>query len=175
MRRSELEHIIRASGDIAQDDEIVIIGSQSILGQFPDAPMRLLASMEADVYPKHNPSLADKVDGAIGEGSSFHELHGYYAQGVGPETAVLPSGWKDRVVVVKNENTNGIAGLCLEVHDLAISKFVAGRTKDLEFIQGLIRHTMIRKNILLTRLAGTDLQETERSIIGSKIVAMFST
>ena len=48
------EKIIRASGVIAQDDEIVIIGSQSILGQFPDAPMRLLASMEADVYPKHN-------------------------------------------------------------------------------------------------------------------------
>ncbi len=174
MQRSELEHIIRASGEVAQDDEIVIIGSQSILGQFPDAPIRLLASMEADVYPKHNPDLADKVDGAIGEGSSFHELHGYYAQGVGPETAVLPNGWKDRVVVIKNENTNGIAGLCLEVHDLAISKFVAGRTKDFEFIQELIRHEMIRKNILLTRLAEAALQETERKIIRSKIEAMFS-
>ena len=175
MQRSELEHIIRASGDVAQDDEIVIIGSQSILGQFPDAPMRLLASMEADVYPNHNPELADKVDGAIGEGSSFHELHGYYAQSVGPETAILPSGWKDRVVVVKNENTNGIAGLCLEVHDLAISKFVAGRTKDLEFIQELIRYEMIRKDTLLTRLAGTDLQEIELNTTRSKIEAMFSS
>jgi hypothetical protein len=64
MQRSELEHIIRVSGDVAQDDEIVIIGSQSILGQFPDAPIRLLASMEADVYPKHHPERADKVDGA---------------------------------------------------------------------------------------------------------------
>jgi hypothetical protein len=60
MQRSELEHIIRASGDVAQDDEIVIIGSQSILGQFPDAPIRLLASMEADVYPKHNPGFVLK-------------------------------------------------------------------------------------------------------------------
>lgn len=90
MQRSELEHIIRACGDVAQDDEIVNIGSRSILGQFPDAPIRLLASMEADVYPNHNPSLADEIDGAIGEGSSFHEMHGYYAQGVGSETAVLP-------------------------------------------------------------------------------------
>ena len=65
MQRSELEHIIRASGDIARDDEIVIIGSQSILGQFPDAPMRLLVSMEADVYPNHRPELANEVDGAI--------------------------------------------------------------------------------------------------------------
>ena len=174
MQRSELEHIIRASGDVANDDEIVIIGSQSILGQFPNAPMRLLVSMEADVYPNHKPELADRVDGAIGEGSSFHELHGYYAQGVGPETAVLPSGWSDRLIVVKNENTNGIAGLCLEVHDLAISKFVAGRSKDLEFIQELIRHEMVRKRIMLTRLAEAELQDAERSRINSKIEAMFS-
>ncbi len=174
MQRSELEHIIRASGDVAQDDEIVIIGSQSILGQFPNAPMRLLVSMEADVYPNHNPDLADRIDGAIGEGSSFHELHGYYAQGLGPETAELPSGWKDRLVVVKNENTNGIAGLCLEVHDLAASKFVAGRHKDLEFIQELIRHKMIRKKTMLVRIAEAELLDAERSRISSKIEAMFS-
>jgi len=175
MQRSELEHIIRASGEVANDDEIIIIGSQSILGQFPDAPMRLLASMEADVYPKHNPELADKVDGAIGEGSSFHELHGYYAQGVGPETAVLPSAWKARLVVVRTENTNGIAGLCLEVHDLAISKIIAGRHKDLEFIQELIRHEMIREKIMFTRLVETDLQDAERKIIKSRISALFSS
>jgi len=174
MQRLELEHIIRASGDIAKDDEIVIIGSQSILGQFPDAPMRLLVSMEADVYPNHNPELADEVDGAIGEGSSFHELHGYYAQGVGPETALLPSGWKDRLVVIKNENTNDIAGLCIEVHDLAISKFVAGRSKDLDFIQELIRHEMILKKIMLTRLVEAELQDAECSRINLKIEAMFS-
>jgi hypothetical protein len=174
MQRSDLEHIIRASGDVAQDDEIVIIGSQSILGQFPNAPMRLLVSMEADVYPKHSPELADRVDGAIGEGSAFHELHGYYAQGVGPETAILPSGWQDRLVVLKNENTNGIAGLCLEVHDLAVSKFVAGRSKDIEFIQELIRHEMIRKKTMFTRLAEADLRDAEHSRISSKIEAMFS-
>jgi hypothetical protein len=174
MQRSELEHIIRASGEVAQDDEIVVIGSQSILGQFPNAPMQLLASMEADVYPNHNPDLADKVDGAIGEGSSFHALNGYYAQGVGPETAELPRGWKDRLIVVKNENTNGVAGLCLEAHDLAISKSVAGRPKDIEFIQELIRHEMIRKKTMLARLTETELQDAERSRISSKIEAMFS-
>lgn len=174
MRRSELEHIIRASGQVAQDDEIVIIGSQSILGQFPNAPTRLLASMEADIYPNHNPERADRVDSAIGEGSSFHELHGYYAQGVGPETAVLPTGWKDRLVVIKNENTNGITGLCLEVHDLAISKIVACRYKDLEFIQVLKRQDMIQKNIMLARLAETELQDAERSRISSQIDAIFA-
>lgn len=59
MKRSELEHVIRAAGSIAEDDSIVVIGSQSILGQFPDAPASLLVSAEADVFPLHRPELAN--------------------------------------------------------------------------------------------------------------------
>ena len=173
MQRSELEHVIRASGEIANDDEIIIIGSQAILGQFPDAPARLLMSMETDLFPKNKPGASDKIDGAIGEGSSFHELHGYYAQGVGPETAVLPEGWQDRLVSIDNENTNGVTGLCLEVHDLAISKLVASRPKDLEFIHELIRCEMIEHKTLLKRLVNTDLSDAERSQIKSRIDANF--
>ena len=173
MQRSELEHIIRASGKIAEDNEIVIIGNQAILGQFPSAPARLLMSMEADVFPKNKPERADKIDGAIGEGSSFHELHGYYAQGVGEKTAVLPGGWRSRLVGVKNENTNGVTGLCLEVHDLAISKIVAQRPKDIEFVQGLVRYDLIQKETMLGRLEETDLQESIRSKIYSRIESLF--
>jgi len=173
MQRSELEHVIRASGEIANDDEIIIIGSQAILGQFPDAPIRLLMSMETDLYPKNKPDASDKVDGAIGEGSSFHELNGYYAQGVGPGTAVLPEGWQDRLISIDNENTNGVTGLCLEVHDLTISKLVASRPKDLAYIQELIRCDMIEHQTLLARLAKTDLSNAERSLIKSRIDAIF--
>jgi hypothetical protein len=173
MRRSELEHVIRACGEIAQDDEIIIIGSQAILGQFPDAPVRLLTSMETDVYPRNKPAMADDVDGAIGEGSPFHEEFGYYAQGVGPETAVLPSGWQDRLVSIRNENTNGVTGLCLEVHDLAISKLVAGRPKDLEYAQELVRNKMIQQQIMRKRLAATALSEDERNRIRIRTDAMF--
>lgn len=173
MQRSELEHIIRASGEISGDDEIIIIGSQAILGQFPDAPIRLLSSMEADVYPKNKPEKADKVDGAIGEGSSFHELHGYYAQGVGERTAVLPEDWESRLVVLTNENTNGVTGYCLEVHDLAISKLIAMRSKDLEFVQELVRHHMIEKKTMLHRLGQTELQKFVQSDIRTRINSLF--
>ena len=148
MLRSELEHVIRASGAIASDNEIVVVGTQAILGQFPDAPVKLIVSMEADIYPKNKPELADKIDGAIGEGSSFHAEFGYYAQGVGPETSVLPREWDRRLVSVSPENTDGTTGLCLEVHDLAISKYVAGRRKDLAFNRELARHEMIDRNTL---------------------------
>lgn len=96
MKRSELEHIIRAAGSIANDSEIVVIGSQSILGQFPKAPASLLVSPEAGVFPMHNPQLSDLIDSSIGEGSPFHQMYGYYAQSVDHRTATLPSGWRDR-------------------------------------------------------------------------------
>jgi hypothetical protein len=169
MRRSDLEHLIRAAGRIAGERELVIIGSQSVLGQFPDAPVALLMSMDVDLYPRAHPELADKVDGAIGEGSTFHQTHGYYAQGVGPETATLPRGWQRRLVRVDNSNTDGYAGLCLEVHDLAISKYVAGREKDREFTRELARHKLIDRALLEKRLAATRLDPAVAKLVKARI------
>lgn len=55
MRRVELEHVIRAAAAVAEDEEIVVVGSQAILGQFPDAPASMCVSREADVYPRNHP------------------------------------------------------------------------------------------------------------------------
>src|SRR5258706_150659 len=105
MQRPQLEHIIRAAAGITGATEIVVIGSQAVLGQFPDAPAALLVSIEADVFTFRNPDDADLIDGSIGEGSPFHQTFGYYAHGVAEATAVLPAGWKDRLVAVRNANT----------------------------------------------------------------------
>jgi hypothetical protein len=140
-----------------------------VLGQFPAAPAALLTSMEADVYPKNKPELSDLVDGSIGEGSFFHERFGYYAQGVGPDTATLPDGWEGRLVSVSNANTGGVEGLCLEVHDLAIAKYVAGREKDLEFTKELARHAMTQRDVLIDRLTRTPLSAAQRKLISGRI------
>jgi hypothetical protein len=169
MKRSELEHLIRAAGSIADDAEIVVIGSQSILGQFPNAPLPLLVSAAADLFPLHRPELADLIDGSIGEGSPFHELYGFYAQGAGERTAVLPKGWRDRLVRIENPNTRGVAGLCLEVHDLAISKHVAGRDKDLAFTRELALHGMTDSKILVQRLKQTEVVAEVRKLIEARI------
>ena len=123
-----------------------------MLGQFPQAPNELLVSIEADVFSLRDPADSDLIDGSIGEGSAFHQTFGYYAHGVSVETAVLPSGWQDRLVPVRNENTGGGTGLCLEIHDLAISKLVAGREKDVDFIGGLLRHRLVKVPVIRDRL-----------------------
>jgi len=173
MKRSELEHLIRAAGAIANDTDIVVIGSQSILGQFPNAPNPLLVSAEADLYPLHHPELSDLIDGSIGEGSAFHESFGYYAQGVSEETAIVPRGWRERLVRISNPNTRGVAGLCLEVHDLAISKYVAGREKDLAFTRALAKHRMTQMDTLLTRLSQTTLGPEIRELAKARITKDF--
>lgn len=175
MKRSELEHILRAAGAIAQDREVIVIGSQSVLGQFPQAPVALLASMEADVFPRNVPERAELIDGAIGEGSLFHEQFGYYAQGVDERTATLPRGWQSRLVPVTNENTGGITGLCLEVHDLAISKYVAGRPKDLAFTRELARHHMTSLETLRSRLRATTVPVALRRIVAARLARDFVT
>ena len=123
-----------------------------MLGQFPQAPNELLVSIEADVFSLRDPADSDLIDGSIGEGSPFHQTFGYYAHGVSVETAVLPSGWQDRLLPVRNENTGGGTGLCLEIHDLAISKLVAGREKDVDFIGGLLRHRLVKVPVIRDRL-----------------------
>lgn len=143
MRRLDLEHIIRAAGSIAGADRLVVIGSQAILGSFPDPPAELAVSAEADVYPLDAPEKADLIDGSIGEKSPFHETFGYYAHGVNPEAAVLPVNWQSRWVPLQNENTRGVIGLCLSPVDLAVSKLAAGREKDLSFVTAMLHHGWI--------------------------------
>jgi hypothetical protein len=140
MKREQLEHIIRASGDITDQYEFVIVGSQSMLGPVPNPEKVFTVSMEADIYPLQAPELATQIDGGIGEGSQFHQTYGYYAQGVGPETATLPKDWMQRVHRVQNGNTKDRVGYCLDLVDLFLAKATAGREKDREFCKSLFEY-----------------------------------
>ena len=161
MNIKQLEHILRASGSITGCREIVVIGSQSLLASFPDAPDDLLGSMEVDCYPVDIPSRADLIDGSIGELSPFHETFGYYAHGIGPETASLPAGWRRRVVRLESENTGGTVGLCLSAADLAVSKLLAGREKDIEFVRSMLGAGIV--DAATIRSLTTELQPEQAS------------
>ncbi len=171
MRREQLEHIIRASAELTRVRDIVVIGSQAILAVHPDAPMGMLVSIEADVFPRSHPERAGVIDGAIGEGSQFHETFGYYAHGVGPESAVAPAGWQERLVAVSGPGTAGATGWCLETHDLVLSKCVAGRTKDWEFAREALRHGLVDLSELRGRIGRLPVDEHRRAALDRGLVA----
>jgi len=171
VRRAELEHVIRAAAEVSKDHELVIVGSQAILGQFPDAPETMLMSREADIYPKNHPERSDEIDGSLGDGSYFDSSFGYYAHAVGPETAKAPAGWEDRLIPVQSENTGNAIGWCLEVHDLVLSKCAAGRQRDWDFAREALRHGLVEPAELQRRAADLplppeDVERIQRMLVG---------
>lgn len=165
MTRAELEHVIRAAADALGEEEFVIVGSQAVLGQFPAAPERMLRSMEADIYPVAEPARAEEIDGAIGEGSPFQETFGYYAHGVGPETAKAPAGWESRLVavVVDHPTTHRQAtARCLEIHDLVLAKCVRGDRRDVEFAEVAVSEGLADPEMLLARIPDLPVSARER-------------
>jgi hypothetical protein len=113
---------------VAEDPDVLVIGSQSILGSYPEdrLPPEATGSMEVDTAFLTDPgnTKSDRVDGTIGELSNFHDTHGYYPQGVSINTGVFPAGWKNRLVIYETPATEPGRGLCLEPHDCVLAKLV---------------------------------------------------
>ncbi|MDQ6726812.1 MAG: hypothetical protein M3066_11695 [Actinomycetota bacterium] len=149
-------------------DRILVIGSQSILGSYNenDLPPEATASNEADIAFFDDPDgdLASLLDGSIGEASPFEQTFGYYAQGVSMTTAVLPVGWRDRLVPLQNANTGGVTAWCLDVHDLCVAKLAAGRSNDVAFCEALLRDGLVDVATLRERLVSTDLLPGRREL-----------
>lgn len=158
MKRQELAHILRAACAITGDHDVLVIGSQPILGTFDedDLTASATASMEADIAFLSDPERikADEVEGAIGEMSSFHLTNGVYAEGVHIETATyLPPGWRDRLISWPLRSSEPANPRFLEPHDLAIAKLGASREKDRVFVGALIRARLVDVTVLQQRCA----------------------
>ena len=143
MRRDQLEHAIRTACQIIERPEVIVVGSQAILGSFreDELPADATMSVEVDILPIANSNdetahLADLIEGVAGEFSTFEQLHGFSIDGVDLETSTLPDGWRDRLVKVQNVNTAAPAGQpqftgwCLDKEDLCVAKLCAFREKD---------------------------------------------
>lgn len=157
MRRQELAHLLRAAGAVARDKEVLVLGSQAILGTYDDdeLPEMVTLSREADIAFLDDPDRrkADDVEGAIGEMSPFHETHQVYAEGVHVDTAELPDGWRDRLVSWTLRSSDPATPRFIEAHDLVVSKLAAGREKDIAFAATLLNARLVHIDVLLTRAA----------------------
>jgi hypothetical protein len=156
MRPQDFEHVVAAAAAVTGQDELVVIGSQAIFGSCAQPPIAMLRSLEVDIYPLREPDRADFIDGSLGDGSQFHLTFGYYAHGVGPETAKAPRGWEERLILRKipqrvASKRTAIAW-CLEAHDLVLSKCVAGRDRDWEYASEALRAGLVQAEVLLSRI-----------------------
>lgn len=175
MNRFQLEHLLRACGDIAGDVEIVVIGSQSVLASIDSPPAVLAMSMEADLYVVGQPQLTQDIEGSLGEFSLFHDTHGFYAQAVSEKTAFLPSSWRLRAHEILVPLKSGrVTARCLDPHDLALSKFAAGREKDLDFNRALIAHGAVDRALLEELANQMPVPDEVRELIRARIIRCYS-
>jgi hypothetical protein len=172
MKKQELDHVLRAAGRITGEKQFIIIGSQSLHGKYPDLADDIVESAEVDLLAANRPGRTEWLN-AIGVYSRFHETFGYYADPVDEKTATLPKGWKGRLVNLPPGDTEGVKGLCLEPHDLAIAKYVASREKDRVFTSELVGRGILSEERLLSLLEQTPVDEHVRDRIRGQITADF--
>jgi len=154
------------SGDVIENDR----DRFEAYGHLKWGVEELLASREVDLYPAAEPDKAILIDGSIGEGSLFDEEFKYYAHGVGPDTATLPEGWRDRLVPMKNEFTRNVKALCLHPVDIAASKLVAGRDKDLAYVRTMLKCGIVSRCDVETAVAG--LPQAKRPLAQARMAGL---
>ena len=172
MRKRQLDHLLRAAGRITGEKRFLIIGSQALHGKYPDLPDDIALSAEADLVARGNVDRTEWLN-VIGQDSPFHETFGYYADPVDEKTAVLPKGWKGRLVNLPPGDTEGAQGLCLDPHDLAIAKYVANREKDNVFTRELARRRIVNRKRLLALVDETPVGQEVRNHLRARIRSDF--
>jgi hypothetical protein len=150
MNRAQFDRIIRSAAAISGTQDIIVIGSQSILGWHPelDQPDEIVGSADLDIEPLGtDESVRNEIRGVLGELSDFQRSNdGAYADAVAvEELAVFPTGWRDRLLPIETPNLMTVGrnpfqsrALCLHPNDLVVSKMLAQREKDLAFCSTLV-------------------------------------
>lgn len=173
---NDLERAVRAIATHFHTDTVVIIGSQSVLLEWPDAPILMRTSGEIDAYPMNwldweaahpGEEASEEIHALFGWGSMFHAAHGFYIDGVDANTATLPPGWQDRVIrrTVQVEDAT-VTAIAPSPEDLVVSKLARLDEKDAAYIEERHRFRPLDINTIRERLAGTDVDDlTRRSAV----------
>ncbi|MDI3330252.1 MAG: hypothetical protein QJR09_05870 [Micrococcus sp.] len=165
MRRDQLEHAIRTACRVIDRQDVIVVGSQSILATYreEDLPAAATRSLGVDILPMAADGvqasvLVERLEGAAGEFSPFEQLHGIRIEGADARTSILPRGWRDRLVrfpdgsPAARTGEGGGAGWCLDSVDLCVARLCAFREKDRNFVTALVDHGLVTAAAVSARL-----------------------
>ena len=167
MTLDSLQHLVRAVRALADDCEVIVLGSASLLATWPDlgipgAP--LASTFDADLCPQpFDETTARMLEEAMGEERAFHSRHGYHADILRDKIfETFPLGWQSRLVPVPDcTGANAI-----DPHDIAAIKLLIGRDKDIELVRYLGSKNLLSKDVVRQRL--DSIQKPDRALITSQ-------
>ena len=160
MNRNDINLLLTEAKRITNHHDYVIIGSISILGAVAYPPASMTGSIDVDLYPKNDPGRASEIAKALGLGSEFERIYGYYADAVSPMLPTLPEGWELRLIKV--EFDTGVAAWFLEPNDAAISKYVRSEPRDRDWIRAGLESNILSLPMIEYRLRETIMESDER-------------
>ncbi len=135
MRKSDLFELIREINEISSEEKPIIVGSQAIHAVAENLPEIAQKSIECDFLMAGGKSeIRAAINKKLGVFSNFQLEHGYYADALGLATVVLPTDWEKRLQPLLDDKGETVA-YCAEIHDIAVSKLIAGREKDFRFLK----------------------------------------
>ncbi|GAC80656.1 hypothetical protein SAMN04488550_1526 [Gordonia malaquae] len=153
----------------AADTLVVVVGSQAILGSYSsdELPDEATRSREADATPwtqfvgaSSEEEIAEsisRINVGVGEFSPFHARHGFYVEGVHGSTVILAEDWDNRLVRFEATIDGGAyecVGWCLHPEDICVSKIIAGREHDREYVKALIDAGFVDVGTVRKRVLG---------------------
>jgi hypothetical protein len=158
MEVHKVDHILRAAGAVTGQMRFGLIGSASIFAWRADVPEEMALTREADLFAcdvdeETAERIADELDASLGQSSPFDETYGYYCDGVGPQTAILPSDWRNRAKPYSSPNTGHVVAIVPHPNDVALAKLCAGREKDMDWLKVAARHAIIDLDVMRANLA----------------------
>jgi hypothetical protein len=177
----DVERTVRAIATEFDAETVFIIGSQAVLLGWPDPPPVLRHSPEIDAFPgnaqiwetrekeKHpneTPEASEHINALFGDGSQFHETHGFYIDGVDQNTAVLPQDWRTRAIVRRVEMDKIEAGKVVKrmvtavapsPEDVIVSKLARLGDKDRSFVEAFHAVRPLDPNVIETRIRSTKM------------------
>ena len=166
--RSDLIKLINDFKVASGDDPPIIVGSQSFYAHTNSLPDIARRSIECDfMLSSANFSKRPIIDTSIGILSDYSVENGFYADALGLASVVLPDGWRERLAEFKDDQ-GAVIALCADRHDVAVSKLIAGRDKDLEFLSSAISSDLIDIDQLLERLLLT-FEKVENDVIRDRV------
>src|SRR5881397_1623527 len=136
MRKSQFEATLKAAAEVSGEQQFIVVGSQSVHAHTDNAPVEVLISKECDIWAKGEEEKLAVVEEALGQRSAYFTKQGVYVDAVEPGLILLPTGWESRL---KPFHSGDVTAWCLDVNDLVVSKLNAGRLKDYEFINAVLR------------------------------------
>lgn len=166
MNLVSLQHLVRSVRTLAEDCQVIVLGSASLLASFPElgeGAEPLTATYDAGLCPQpFDETTALMIHESLGESGAFHLRHGYHVDVLRDSIfETLPPGWRERLVPVPGCD----GAMALDPHDLAATKLLVGRAKDFALVRHLATTGRLSRIIVEQRL--DTIPTDERLIITS--------